>query len=75
MHSLGAFLFTCVDFCEDKKVGDYADPDKCDGYISCDRAGIAREMPCPLGLVFNPDLDQCDWPENVDCEAGSEELS
>ena len=75
MHSLGGFFFTCVDFCKDKGAGNYADPDNCYGFIMCDVAGNAQEMDCPAGLAFNPSLLVCDWPENVECEAGSGELS
>ena len=74
MQSLGAF-FTCVDFCIDKEAGNHADPDNCYGFIMCDVAGNAHEMDCPAGLAFNPSLLVCDWPENVECEAGSGELS
>ncbi|KAM7451139.1 hypothetical protein ABFA07_001206 [Porites harrisoni] len=63
------------DFCEDKEAGNHADPDNCYGFIMCDVAGNAHEMDCPAGLAFNPSLLVCDWPENVECEAGSGELS
>ena len=34
-------------------------------YCMC-AGGIYNEMPCPEGLVFNPQLDVCDWPDNVE---------
>lgn len=72
---IGCVFFTCVDFCKDKEAGNHADPDNCYGFIMCDVAGNAHEMDCPTGLAFNPSLLVCDWPENVECEAGSGELS
>lgn len=33
--------------------------------------GVAYKMPCPAGLIFNPDADPgpvCDWPMNVSKE-------
>ena len=67
-------FFTCVDFCKDEGAGNHADPDNCYGFIMCDVAGNAFEKDCPAGLAFNPSLLVCDWPENVECEAGSGEL-
>lgn len=29
------------------------------------RDGIAHEMPCPAGFIFNPTVSTCDWPMNV----------
>ena len=55
-------------FCETYNPGVHADPDNCSGYIMCDMADNTYEMPCPPGLMFNPDILVCDWPENVDCE-------
>ncbi|KAM7451141.1 hypothetical protein ABFA07_001207 [Porites harrisoni] len=63
-----------ADFCKDKGAGNHADPDNCYGFIMCDVAGNAFEKDCPAGLSFNPSLLVCDWPENVECEAGSGEL-
>ncbi|CAH3175599.1 unnamed protein product [Porites lobata] len=64
----------CSDFCKDEGAGNHADPDNCYGFIMCDVAGNAFEKDCPAGLAFNPSLLVCDWPENVECEAGSGEL-
>ena len=67
-------FFACVDFCKDEGAGNHADPDNCYGFIMCDVAGNAFEKDCPAGLAFNPSRLVCDWPENVECEAGSGEL-
>ncbi|KAJ0181068.1 hypothetical protein K1T71_003153 [Dendrolimus kikuchii] len=36
----------------------------CSKYIVC-QDGIANIMTCPPGLVFNKNIDDCDWPINV----------
>ena len=53
-------------FCDGKLDGNYKDPDTCYGYIACSNE-IAYKMPCPTGLMYNEEKDQCDYPGNVDC--------
>lgn len=36
-------------------------------FYKCDN-GIPVPMACPEGLNFNTEIDQCDYPENVDCD-------
>ncbi|KOB71572.1 Uncharacterized protein OBRU01_13562, partial [Operophtera brumata] len=36
----------------------------CSQYLMCQK-GKATLMNCPFGLVFNDELNSCDWPENV----------
>lgn len=36
----------------------------CSRYISC-QEGLATIMNCPMGLVFNDQVQSCDWPEKV----------
>lgn len=45
------------------------DKKECAKYYMCE--GKRRHhMPCPVNLVFNPNENVCDWPENVeDCES------
>ncbi|CAH1258875.1 MRC1 [Branchiostoma lanceolatum] len=52
--------------CEGKPDGNYPDPDDCSKYYTCSN-GIPHSMPCPDGLYYNEETDQCDYPENVDC--------
>jgi chitinase len=42
-------------------------PDKadCRMYYMCE-GERKHHMPCPSNLVFNPDQNVCDWPENVE---------
>merc|ERR1712156_147134 len=41
-------------------------PYECNKYFECDgNLGIA--MTCPEGLVFDPELEICNWPWSVDC--------
>ena len=35
-------------------------------YCQCDEAGKYEEVCCEKGLVFNPTINQCDWPFNND---------
>lgn len=54
-------------FCEeeDGHISYHPDMNDCTMYYMCE--GKRRHhMPCPVNLVFNPDGDVCDWPENVD---------
>ena len=53
-------------FCQGKADGNYKDPNNCYGYIACSN-GITYLMPCPAGLKYNEQTDQCDWPGNVTC--------
>ncbi|XP_063382928.1 chondroitin proteoglycan 2-like [Cydia fagiglandana] len=40
--------------------------ENCNQYYVC-RDGLPVTLDCNPNLVFNPDTDQCDWPELVDC--------
>ncbi|XP_058943143.2 probable endochitinase [Pocillopora verrucosa] len=53
-------------YCDGKADGNYRDPDNCYGYIACSNQ-IVYKMSCSSGLKYNEKLDQCDWPENVQC--------
>lgn len=44
----------------------------CKGYYVCD-AGGSYYLDCPFGTLFNENVDYCDWPDNVDCEASNGE--
>ncbi|XP_043264945.1 mucin-2-like [Colletes gigas] len=41
----------------------------CHKFYKC-KMGQKVEMTCPKNLCFNPELQVCDWPENVPCCAG-----
>lgn len=53
---------------EDGHISYHVDKKECAKYYMCE--GKRRHhMPCPVNLVFNPNENVCDWPENVDdCE-------
>nr|AAR06265.1 peritrophic membrane chitin binding protein 1 [Trichoplusia ni] len=40
--------------------------ENCNKYYIC-LGGKPIARPCPGNLLFNPNSDQCDWPQNVDC--------
>ena len=44
-------------------------PADCSTFFSCSN-GVPILMHCPDGLHFNPELDVCDWPQNVGCIQG-----
>ncbi|KAK8042031.1 hypothetical protein PG993_006554 [Apiospora rasikravindrae] len=40
---------------------------KCNGFYEC-MSGVPYQLECPHGLLWNQDLQVCDWPQNVgDC--------
>jgi len=39
----------------------------CSKYYQCDHGHQFEDQSCPEGLLFNPELLVCDWPENVEC--------
>lgn len=54
-------IFTCP------SRGSFRDPDSCDRYFTCveEVSGLrAYPVDCPSGLLFNPAIEQCDWPNN-----------
>ena len=55
-----------VNFCHDKKDGNYVDPTRCDQYISCSNT-LKYVMKCPKGLWYDARQDACDNPHNVKC--------
>jgi hypothetical protein len=52
--------------------GIFPSPDDCAKYINC-QDGVAHELTCPAGLLFNPVTSTCDWAENVECAGGSKQ--
>ena len=34
----------------------------------CHNGFVVGHMTCPDGLLWNSDLNHCDWPSNVDCK-------
>jgi len=43
-----------------------AHPFDCTKFFHCSN-GISHLQECPSGLYFNPELNVCDYPRNVDC--------
>ncbi|XP_026750061.2 dentin sialophosphoprotein-like [Galleria mellonella] len=41
--------------------------ENCNQYYHC-KHGELLVRNCPVGLVFNDELDLCDWPDNVNCD-------
>lgn len=50
---------------EDGHISYHADKADCRMYYMCE-GERKHHMPCPSNLVFNPDQNVCDWPENVE---------
>ncbi|XP_065647714.1 chondroitin proteoglycan 2 isoform X4 [Hydra vulgaris] len=57
-----------LNICEGKHNGTFPNPEACNSYIVC-RGGLKYQIECPKPLWFNKDKKQCDFPENVKCEA------
>ncbi|XP_037042207.1 integrin beta-PS-like [Bradysia coprophila] len=48
-------------------------PADCGSFYLCNPNGVPTLIDCPLlpdgnSMVFNPELQVCDWPQNVDCK-------
>ncbi|KAL1130578.1 hypothetical protein AAG570_011824, partial [Ranatra chinensis] len=54
---------TCEE--EDGHISYHADKADCTMYYMCE-GERKHHMPCPSNLVFNPNENVCDWPENVE---------
>merc|ERR1711973_1024212 len=65
LGSLGTVLgFTCP-----STNGVFANPSDCASFYKCYR-GRPGLFNCPGGLLFNAPSQVCDWPANVNCNAG-----
>ncbi|XP_036337628.1 probable chitinase 10 [Rhagoletis pomonella] len=61
---------TCEE--EDGHISYHKDWSDCTHYYMCE-GERKHHMPCPANLVFNPQENVCDWPENVEgCHAPTE---
>ncbi|XP_032594794.1 probable chitinase 10 [Drosophila grimshawi] len=61
---------TCAE--EDGHISYHKDWADCTHYYMCE-GERKHHMPCPANLVFNPQENVCDWPENVEgCGAPAE---
>ncbi|CAG7835000.1 unnamed protein product [Allacma fusca] len=54
---------TCAE--EDGHISYHKDKSDCTKYFMCE-GERKHHMPCPAQLVFNPNENVCDWPENVE---------
>jgi hypothetical protein len=60
-------LFDDCPACNEGMDGEYfPHPEYCAAYYIC-FAGIATPEWCPLGMLFNPASQMCDWPTNMSC--------
>ena len=49
-------------------------PGICNAFYQCSNGIWWDKQYCPDGLLFNPEVDVCDWPENVECD-GQKDVS
>ena len=56
-------------FCHDKTDGFYAHP-VCEKYYQCYHSGTTHIGKCQNGLIWNPNINACDWPSNYNCDSG-----
>ncbi|XP_029213854.2 acidic endochitinase SE2-like isoform X2 [Acropora millepora] len=54
------------EFCVSVSDGIYQNPSDCSKFIQCFR-GKSFHTSCASGLLFNPKIKACDWPQNVNC--------
>ncbi|XP_033748025.1 chitin-binding domain protein cbd-1-like [Pecten maximus] len=57
--------------CDGKDDGKYPDIERnCQYYFTCAYGRFMGHNPCPTGLIFNKDLQVCDWFQNVHSPCG-----
>lgn len=61
--NLTANVITCDE--QDGHISYHPDKNDCKMYYMCE-GERKHHMPCPANLVFNPNQNVCDWPENVE---------
>jgi len=49
--------------------GIYPVPGQCNAFFTCANGIQFEAQSCPPGLLFNPELLVCDWPDNLDCDS------
>ena len=52
--------------------GIHAHETNCNMFYQCNAGHRYEDQSCPEGLLYNPEAEYCDWPENVDCGGGSD---
>lgn len=57
-----------------EEFGYYPHPSDCSQYYVCVFGGALLES-CTGGLMYSHELQTCDWPRNVGCEASDENVS
>ncbi|MCE2196872.1 hypothetical protein GQ599_10090, partial [Streptococcus thermophilus] len=45
----------------------FPNPSNCSNFCECVDEGVALQMPCPGGLLFDATLYICNFPDQVDC--------
>ncbi|OWF56638.1 Chondroitin proteoglycan 2 [Mizuhopecten yessoensis] len=57
--------------CQSKDDGKYPDLERnCQYYFTCANGRFMGHNPCPTGLIFNKDLQVCDWFQHVKSPCG-----
>lgn len=54
--------------CPSGESGLFPHPFDCTKFLNCAN-GITHIQDCGPGTAFNPNIKNCDWPQNVDCES------
>jgi len=69
-----AFPSTCLAVFQCPSDGHHVDPESCASFYMCAN-GRGYSMTCSPGLLWNGIKNECDFPENVDCNLSPEALA
>ncbi len=53
--------------CIGRTNGRYTNPQKCSQELQCVNGMVALSAPCENGEIYDPKLNVCDIPANVEC--------